>query len=874
MKQRVEKIIRDDRYNFMWAFLLSALAMTMGMSYCNILPGGYYYGLSGDMFQQYSVFGPHLAEKIREGSNFYYSFNIGMGINTALVWAFYCFSPFDVFYFLLPDAELATALIVIGKAAASALFFQLFCRFNLNRNDKSTIIFSLGYGLCSYQLVVLQMSSLTDGLYFLPLVLILVKKLIEEKKMALLTLVYASLFVANFYCGFIVGLSSFGYFCVYFLLKKGDKKTVIYSFIRFAVCALTGFLLASFVLIPAAYYVLGMQSNGLENFDVEIPNPLQTYLCLFAGREYALERPFPYLYSGILMLLIVPFYFGNSKISRRERVLAAVILLFLTVSMFVMPVYRILHMFNNPDGYIARYSYVITFLLMVLATRQFPYMQKNAEKKMVLYSVLLLGIVGICTYLEGVFGFGYTLKFGPGEFVTNCVLFGLWIIILFLYWNKDTKNIMLGMILFSFLEMTFNCYSVLSQSDYLNNDIVSYRSEQIELLTDTIQEVDPEIYRIDVEFDYYKNNQTVFDYYDIGYFSSAYSNELRTTMSHLGIFSAGFCLADIGSTDLMDMVLGRKYILTPAFLDGSIEANVRQNSNALALGYMVAPTVYDVTFEETNVFNNQEMLAYGLTGEQFNLYDKYVGEIGIETTNVEVAFDTAENLGGLSVLVGQKADAEAGEYRTTFVLTGEEERRVLGFLSSGVNEYNWFSAIVETSHHREPTMAHRTSLETPHIFETDRINDNQYTVDIYMDDTTKDLFVVADMLFCYYNDEVVEEIYAELANNQYEIEVFEDGYIQGNVTATEDKPVLFLTIPYEEGWSVTVDGEEAECLALIGNAFLGVALEPGEHVVEFSFEAPMSTIGIGCSVIGIVLWLGMLAVEILSHRREKVETKE
>ncbi|MBQ8262125.1 MAG: YfhO family protein [Lachnospiraceae bacterium] len=871
MKEKAEKIFRDDKYNFVWAFLLAALAMTMGMSYCNILPGGFYYGLSGDMFQQYSVFGPHLAEKIREGSNFYYSFNIGMGINTALVWAFYCFSPFDIFYFLLSDAELATAFIVVGKAAASAMFFQLFCKYNLNRNDKFTIIFSLGYGLCSYQLVVLQMSSLTDGLYFLPLVLILVKKLIEEKKMALLTLVYASLFVANFYCGFIVGLSSFGYFCVYFILKKSDKKSVIYSFVRFAFCALTGFLLASFVLIPAAYYVLGMQSNGLEKFDVEIPNPLQTYLCLFAGREYALERPFPYIYSGILMLLIVPFYFRNRKIGKRERVLVLVILLFLTVSMFVMPVYRVLHMFNNPNGYIARYSYVINFILMVIAARQFPSIEKNAVKKMIPYAFLLIGIVGVCTYLEGVLGFGYALKFGPGEFITNSILLGLWIIVLFLYLNKKTKNIMLGMILLSFLEMTFNSYSILSQSDYLNNDILSYRSEQIELLTDTLQEVDSSIYRIDVEFDYYKNNQTVFDYYDIGYFSSAYSNDLRTTMHHLGIYSAGFCLADIGATDFMDMVLGRKYIVTPAFLDGSIAANVRQNSNALSLGYMVAPTVNDIIFEETNVFNNQEMLAYGLTGEHYNLYDKYVGEIGIESTNTEVSFETAENLGGLSVLVGQKTDAEAEEYRTTFLLTGEENRRVLGFLSSGVNEYNWFSAMVQTTQHQEPTMAHRTALETPHIFETDQINDNQYSVDIYMDDTTKDIFVVADMLFCYYNDEVVEEIYADLATNQYAIEVFEDGYVKGTVTATEEKPFLFLTIPYENGWTVLVDGEKADCLALVDNTFLGVELEPGEHVVEFVFEAPMSKIGILCSIIGAVLWLGILIYEKKTFRKGKTE---
>ena len=52
------------------------------------------------------------------------------------------------------------------------------------------------------------------------------------------------------------------------------------------------------------------------------------------------------------------------------------------------------------------------------------------------------------------------------------------------------------------------------------------------------------------------------------------------------------------------------------------------------------------------------------------------------------------------------------------------------------------------------------------------------------------------------------------------------------MTATKDKPLLLLTIPYDTGWEATVDGISAQIYPVVEDTFCGLVLSPGEHEVE------------------------------------------
>ena len=48
---------------------------------------------------------------------------------------------------------------------------------------------------------------------------------------------------------------------------------------------------------------------------------------------------------------------------------------------------------------------------------------------------------------------------------------------------------------------------------------------------------------------------------------------------------------------------------------------------------------------------------------------------------------------------------------------------------------------------------------------------------------------------------------------------------------------MYTSIPYDEGWSLKVDGEEYDYFKIL-NGLIGVKLQPGEHKIEFKYKLP------------------------------------
>ncbi len=78
-----------------------------------------------------------------------------------------------------------------------------------------------------------------------------------------------------------------------------------------------------------------------------------------------------------------------------------------------------------------------------------------------------------------------------------------------------------------------------------------------------------------------------------------------------------------------------------------------------------------------------------------------------------------------------------------------------------------------------------------------------------------------------------------------------DKVIKGTVSCEQDG-WFNLSIPYDKGFVVTVDGEDRECQA-VDTSFIGFPLEKGEHEIEIIFKAPFLREGKIISVAGFIL---------------------
>ena len=83
--------------------------------------------------------------------------------------------------------------------------------------------------------------------------------------------------------------------------------------------------------------------------------------------------------------------------------------------------------------------------------------------------------------------------------------------------------------------------------------------------------------------------------------------------------------------------------------------------------------------------------------------------------------------------------------------------------------------------------------------------------------------------------------------------------LEGTITMEEDG--YFVTsIPYDKGFTVYVDGKKVE-YEIVNHTFLGFPLEKGEHQIEMIYEAPLKKIGMITSIIGFVIFIGIVVID-------------
>lgn len=91
--------------------------------------------------------------------------------------------------------------------------------------------------------------------------------------------------------------------------------------------------------------------------------------------------------------------------------------------------------------------------------------------------------------------------------------------------------------------------------------------------------------------------------------------------------------------------------------------------------------------------------------------------------------------------------------------------------------------------------------------------------------------------------------------------------ITGTIDCKKDS-MFMLTLPYSEGYEVTVDGEKQD-IQLVSKAFLGFELKQGRHEIVVRFTAPMLRVGKAASLLGLAAFVGLAALEVIIAMKKK-----
>ena len=110
------------------------------------------------------------------------------------------------------------------------------------------------------------------------------------------------------------------------------------------------------------------------------------------------------------------------------------------------------------------------------------------------------------------------------------------------------------------------------------------------------------------------------------------------------------------------------------------------------------------------------------------------------------------------------------------------------------------------------------------------------------------------------NEQVFAQGMKVLADETLQVTEFSSDYISGTIDVKKDG-YFYTSVPYEQGWTLYVDGEEAE-ITPWQDAFVALDnLEAGTHTIEMKFVPGGFKLGAAISLGGLLLFILAIFLE-------------
>ncbi len=391
--------------------------------------------------------------------------------------------------------------------------------------------------------------------------------------------------------------------------------------------------------------------------------------------------------------------------------------------------------------------------------------------------------------------------------------------------EKGKQGICIVMILYTVVEMYLNGTAIVSgiyqEVLYENAEENAIQNELYAPLAAKIR-TDDGFYRMGTSEKYVGFNvESMYGLNGTDYFSSSHNSSVKSFLRHMGGASdyVGMTMTTRGFTPLMDSITGIKYrigIENPAGIyketatadSHGRELKLFQNENALNVAFMVDPLSDKTVPEwENDPFANQWMLLDYLGIEDSCIYWKVPYNATVNTRGndlqISVLFQ-CETENPLYCYLDATTDKNG---RVSFYLDGEL------FFDAGQLDV-------------------RRVLELP---EMEKGKEHILTI-------TGPLYEVEGFFLCAFDIEAYISEIGLLQADQLEHVSYKGNQIRGSVEV-KNAGTLFTTIPYDDGFTVYVDGNKTEYEKAL-DTFLCVELTPGRHEIQIIYNPPGLFVGL------------------------------
>ncbi len=806
--------------------------------------------LVSDAFHQYAIFASTLSRMLHGEGSIFYTFTSGAGLNFYALIGYYLGSLFSLIYYFFTAESMANGIYfitllkfgVIGLTTSYSLG-KIYSRLPYS----ALLLLSTSYSLMSFATSQLEINMWLDVFMILPLIVLGLHQLITQKKTTLYFITLTFLFIENYYLGYMVAIFLFFYCLVQISWQFKQRWR---RFFLFIIVSLLSTLSSSIMLIPS---YLDLSSHG-EQFSqfTQLLTENSWYLDLFAKNLVASYDTtkygaIPMVYVGLIPLSLTFIFFVMPSIKRTVRIAYFCLIALIVASFYIQPLDLIWQAMHAPNMFLHRYAWLLSFILIILSAEVLT----RIDQVKTLHISLSFSLISFGFFATWIFSNHYTFL-ESFNFIISLTfllayLLAFWGII---HHKLQTSLFFLILLGFGLFEISINTYYQVvglgnewnfpSKQGYLQN------LSQTETLVKKAKSENTDFFRMEELLPQTGNDSMKFDYNGISQFSSIRNTHSSHTLDLLGFKSSGtnLNLRYQNNTLLMDSLFGIRYNISqqnPEKFGFSLNKQINnlylyQNNYANSLAVMTNGPYQDVTFN-LNTLDNQSRLVNQLTGLNLQYFTRL-------TSTLQENDNIIDNNGFVSI----KKPVNDIYTTVTYLVNVPAERQVylsLPNLSFGTSSNSTVQIAVDGK------VQQFTTDNTFSFFNIGYFSQNtQVSVTLQFPDTQEVSY--SRPTFYALNIPNYTTAMTSLKNRKVNTTVSGNQVISH--FSTDSNSSLFYTIPYDKGWSATVNGKKVT-VSQAQEGFMTVPIPKGSGTVTLTFIPNGFKTGLILSTIGLMLYI-------------------
>ena len=866
---------------FVWVFPPVIVLVSMLTIYKS--NGLYPFGIDtiswGDMDQQVIPLMSNLKDVLLGKEGAFFSFSNACGMNFFGVFFFYLSSPFSLLVVFVDKAEIASFMNVIVMLKMCTVAGTASAYFYHKHPDRpvQNVALSVLYAFSGYVMMYYQNVVWLDCMYVFPLLLWGLERLQQGKRSLFIGALTATM-IFSYYIGYMVVVFILLYAFVYLLTTKNKSFAADFGLS----CAVAA-LLSAVVWLPslAQYMSSGRTVSIVESLRNSAMFP-------------SYQTSFPSIFS---ILFLFPFVFSVKRKEDKDVNLRFYLAILTLIPVVLEPINKMWQT-GNYMCFPTRYAFITIFLCLSLALDGLAPYPKTAEseaetnedtqgavkgkrrslktwwlanwkKQVPMYAMSVFALVITIGYYlfaeryitdnrEVVDQYSHSLWGNAASFEALLKLYVLAVlvgVVLYLFYRlKLVKPVCLwlGVTVMVLSELYVAPVTYMLTPAHSTETYSNYM-----VLSDKIKDEDFFRVKTDKSYsysggDFDVTHMSAMGYNAIGHFTSLTSSNYMTAIKQFGYTSYWMEVGNSGGSILTDALLSVKYQMSHTENENDVLKgeyfNISSTEYYLPLGILT----------KEDIIAKSDAADYTKRGHlQTTLYEDFFGKTdGVSLFTLEdEEYVTLQN-----VTVSKKGEQyllkpeQSGTAKIVFkFLVGEESTLYFNAfdkndnaLKQKINEQ--FSVSVKAEKRS------RNFGNYPKQRDNGLLNLGEYKNEIVtVSVTVKSEIAVRDFSVFSINN---HRLKSEIAEAQTIGLKEGKNTLTGTYTAKGGESV-FLSVPYDDGFTLTINGEEEE-LYEVYDGFIGFYLKEGVNEIEISFRPQGLTIGSILTLLGIGLCIAAL----------------